>query len=75
MGKPTLATKTEALSVFEDYVYIAESKEDYVALAEKALAENTSDLAKKRIAFAKTHTWEKNVDEIYKAIVKVEKPV
>lgn len=75
MGKPTLATKTEAISVFKDYVYIAESKEDYVSLAEKALAENNSDLAKKRIAFAKTHTWEKNVDEIYKAIVKVEKSV
>mgnify|MGYP003574912732 FL=1 len=68
MGKPTLATKTEAMSVFEDYVYIAEAKEDYVPLAEKALAENSEELANKRIAFAHTHTWEKNVEEIYKAI-------
>ena len=73
MGKPTLATKTEAMSVFSNYVYIAETKEAYVKLADKALKEHNSDLANKRIAFAKTHTWEKNVEEIYKAIEQVEK--
>lgn len=73
MGKPTLATKTEAMSVFEGYVYMAETKEDYVALAEKALAENNPELEKQRIAFAKTHTWAKNVEEIYRAIEKIEK--
>lgn len=74
MGKPTLATKTEAMNVFEDYVYIAETKEDYVRLAEKALAENNSELEKNRIDFAKMHTWEKNVEEIYKAIESVQHP-
>jgi glycosyltransferase involved in cell wall biosynthesis len=74
MGKPTLATKTEAMSVFEDYVYIAETKEDYVRLAEKALAENNGELEKNRIDFAKTHTWEKNVEEIYKAMESVQRP-
>lgn len=72
IGKPTLATKTEAMSVFEDYVYIAETKEDYVKLAEKALTENNPELEQKRIDFAKTHTWEKNVAEIYKAIESVQ---
>lgn len=74
MGKPTLATKTEAMSVFEDYVYIAETKEDYVRLAEKALAENNGELEKNRIDFAKTHTWKKNVEEIYKAMESVQHP-
>ncbi|RZJ81521.1 MAG: glycosyltransferase family 1 protein [Flavobacterium sp.] len=73
MGKPTLATKTEAMSVFANYVYLAESKEEYVTLAEKALAEQSDELAAKRTAFAQTHTWEKNVGEIYKAIEKVKK--
>ena len=72
MGKPTLATKTEAMSVFEGYVYIAETKEEYVTLAEKALAENNADREKERIGFAQTHTWENNVEEIYKAIKQVE---
>lgn len=73
MGKPTIATKTEAISIFESNVYIASTKEEYVLLAEKALAENNSDLANKRIAFAHTHTWEKNAEEIYKAINHVSK--
>jgi glycosyltransferase involved in cell wall biosynthesis len=68
MGKPTIATKTEAIGIFEDYVYIAETKEDYVRLAEVAFAENNLDLAQKRILFAQTHTWQKNVEEIYTAI-------
>ncbi|RZK92441.1 MAG: glycosyltransferase family 1 protein [Pedobacter sp.] len=72
MGKPTLATKTEAMSVFEDYVYIAETKEEYVPLAEKALVENNADRESLRIAFAQTHTWEKNVEKIYKSILQVE---
>ena len=71
MGKPTIATKTEAIGIFEDYVYIAETKEDYVQLAEKAFAENNLDLAQKRIFFAQTHTWQKNVEEIYTAIAHV----
>lgn len=75
MGKPTVATKTEAISIFEGYVYLAETKQDYIRLAEKALAENNSTLINKRIAFAKTHTWEKNVEEIYKAISEVEKTI
>jgi glycosyltransferase involved in cell wall biosynthesis len=73
MGKPILATKTEAIDIFKDHVYIAETKEQYVMLAEKALVENNNDLANKRIAFAKTHTWEKNAEEIYKAIAQIEK--
>lgn len=73
MGKPTIATKTEATSIFEDYIYVALTKEDYVLLAEKAMAEDNEQLQQKRIAFAKTHTWTKNVEEIYKAIELVER--
>lgn len=68
MGKPTIATKTEAMSIFEHHVYLAETKEEYVALAEKALAEQGTALAEERINFAHTHTWAKNAEEIYQAI-------
>lgn len=69
MGKPTIATKTEAIEIFEGYIYLAETKEDYVLLAEKALAENNTARANKRSVFAKTHTWEKSVEDIYEAII------
>lgn len=74
MGKPTVATKTEAMSVFKEYVYLATTKEEYVELTEKALEENKVYLENKRIAFAQTHTWENNVAEIYKAIAKTAHP-
>lgn len=69
MGKPTVATLTEAMSVFEDFVYLANSKQDYTRLITQALAENTPYLQQARINFASTHTWENNVKEIYKAIL------
>ncbi len=65
MGKPTVATRTKAMEVFADHTYLADTKEDYLALVEKALLENTSEMEKEREVFAKSHTWENNVKEIY----------
>ena len=73
MGKPSVATKTEAMDVFSEYVYLAEDKEGYVTLIEKALQENTPEKEKEREKLARSHTWEANVAEIYKRIEEVEK--
>ncbi|MEM9363045.1 MAG: glycosyltransferase [Bacteroidota bacterium] len=70
MGKPTLATKTKAMEMFENHVYLATNKEEYLELAEKALDENRQELIQARILFAKSHTWENNVKAIYEAIKK-----
>lgn len=71
MGKPTVATRTEAMSAFESHVYLGDTKEDYVSLIDQALAEDSPAKQQERINFAATHTWENNVAEIYKAIKKV----
>lgn len=68
MGKATVATKTEAMSVFADYTYLAENKEEYILCIEKALREDAEPIRQKREEFAKQHTWENNVLEISKAI-------
>ena len=73
MGKPSVATKTEAMEVFKDYVYLAKNKEEYVTLIEKALKENSPEMEKKREKLARSHTWEANAAEIYKRIEEVEK--
>lgn len=65
MGKPTVATRTKAMEVFAKHTYLADTKEDYLSLVEKALSENTPELEKEREVFAKSHTWENNVKEIY----------
>lgn len=70
MGKPTLATRTKAMEMFQDHVYLGSSKEEYLRLAERALNENSKERIKERIAFAKSHTWENNVKAIYDAIKK-----
>ncbi|MCG9880404.1 MAG: glycosyltransferase, partial [Bacteroidia bacterium] len=68
MGKITVATKTKAMSIFSEHTYLAETKEEYPMLIEKALSENNEARIKERISFARSHTWENSVDEIYKAI-------
>ena len=73
MGKPTVGTKTEAMSVFSDYTYLAENKEEYITCIEKALSEDNELIRTKREEFAKQHTWENNILEISKAIDKVKK--
>lgn len=72
MGKPVVATRTEAMSVFEEHTYLGETKEDYVTLIEKALTEDSEEKRQARVAFAATHSWENSVNAIYEAILEVE---
>ena len=68
MGKPVVATGTEAMSIFAAHTYLANDKKDYPLLIEKALVEDSSTLQQNRREFAASHTWENNVKEIYRAI-------
>lgn len=70
MGKPTIATWTEAMVYFEDYTYLGKTKEDYVTLIEKALAEDTPERQQARRKYALSHSWKNNVLEIGKALDK-----
>lgn len=73
MGKPTIATETKAMEIFKDFAYLAKSKEDYVKFIEIALKENSKEKESERINFARSHTWQNSVSEIYKAIQLVTK--
>ncbi len=66
MGKPVVATKTDFMDFFKEYCYLAEGKESFVKCLEQALAEDTPERHVQRIAFAHTHSWEMNVEQIYK---------
>ncbi|MEI6087971.1 MAG: glycosyltransferase [Bacteroidota bacterium] len=72
VGKPVVATKTDAMFIFKDYCYLADSKEDYVKMIEEALKNDSFELKNNRRSFASTHTWENCVLEIDKAISKWE---
>jgi glycosyltransferase involved in cell wall biosynthesis len=68
VGKPVVATKTEAMGIFSEYCYLAENKEAYISSIEEALQTDSIELKQKRKAFASTHTWENSVSEIDQSI-------
>jgi glycosyltransferase involved in cell wall biosynthesis len=71
MGKPVVATKTSFMKFyFNDYSYLASTKEEYIIQIEKALNEDSVKLQKQRIEFAREHSWENFVDKIYHYIEK-----
>lgn len=61
LGKPVIATRTETMEFFKDFVYLADTKEDYVRLIEKAFLDHNKELESARKEFAFSHTWENSV--------------
>ncbi|HEY4287091.1 MAG TPA: glycosyltransferase [Puia sp.] len=70
MGKPVIATRTDTMKLFEDHTWLADGPGDYPALIETALAHNSVEEQNRRIAFARSHTWENCIKELYKVISK-----
>lgn len=68
VGKPVVATKTEAMDIFSGHTYLAETKDAFINLIEEAIESDNDELRKKRKVFASSHTWENSVNEIYNAI-------
>lgn len=68
MGKPTVATATKAMEVFKEYTYLATNIDEFISMTEVALADNDLNMKQRRIDFARSHTWENSVKEIYRVI-------
>lgn len=67
MGKPVVATKTDAMQMFEPYTYLCNNKEEYIGQIKKALADISIKNGKeqqKRRDFALSHSWENNVGRL-----------
>ncbi|RYG04319.1 MAG: glycosyltransferase, partial [Chitinophagaceae bacterium] len=67
MGKPVVATRTRAMEMFKDFVYLCENAAEYQEAIRKSLAENAPEEQEKRKQFALTHTWENSVKKLYNA--------
>jgi teichuronic acid biosynthesis glycosyltransferase TuaH len=70
MGKPVVATRTETMKLFEAYTWLADRPEEYIPLIEEALRHQSPEEQARRIAFARSHTWENCMKELYKVISK-----
>ncbi|TGD81162.1 glycosyltransferase [Hymenobacter wooponensis] len=68
MGKPVVATETQAMEMFLPHVLVASSHEEWVEQLEQALSEEDESVAKARIRCAQSHTWEAVVSKIYDAL-------
>lgn len=69
LGKPVIATKTDTMELFREHSYLCSSVADYQDAIEKALQEDSEEKASQRIAFAQSHSWKNNVNEIFKRIL------
>ena len=68
LGKPVLATKTLTMDLFTGYVWNCLGAEEYIQAINEALIPTSSDIIKKRIEFAHTHTWENSINKLYSYI-------
>lgn len=71
LGKPVIATVTKTMELFKDHVYLCFNADDYKEAVERALSENSEEKKNKRIAFARSHSWQNNVQQIYNQIEKI----
>ena len=71
LGKPTIATKTEAMSAFKEYVYLADTESDFIEGIQHLLDTDNPDLHDQRVRFALSHSWENSVKKIGEGFEKV----
>jgi glycosyltransferase involved in cell wall biosynthesis len=66
LGKPCVVTNIPAIKnwTFEDKLVYICNNEQFLETCEKAFAENTEELARKRVALAKQNTWDNRVQQI-----------
>jgi teichuronic acid biosynthesis glycosyltransferase TuaH len=68
MGKPVVATRTDAMQIFGDNVYLAATAEEFPGLIGLALGEDSEERRRNRIGLARQHTWTESAKQIYLAI-------
>jgi glycosyltransferase involved in cell wall biosynthesis len=68
MGKPVVASRTEAMQIFGDQVYLAGAPDEFPALIDQALTEDNATRRQQRIDLARTHTWTESVKQFHLAV-------
>ncbi|KQN34703.1 glycosyl transferase family 1 [Pedobacter sp. Leaf41] len=72
MGKPTIATKTKSMEAFKDHVFLANNLQEYLTGISELMKNNSASYTTERVNFARSHSWERSVSEIYKACNKTQ---
>jgi len=56
-GKPVVSTRLPELEIYKDYIYLADTKEEFLIRIEEALREDDETIKRKRIELAKENDW------------------
>ncbi|MDP1677758.1 MAG: glycosyltransferase [Bacteroidota bacterium] len=68
MGIPIVAIRTMELEHYQDIIYLAETKEQFIQQIQQAFLKNSEIKIQQRISFATLHTWDKKVDQLIHVI-------
>lgn len=68
LGKPVIATKTRTMHLFEEYVFLCQTIEEYQYAIQHILEGKDKSSKVDKIAFAHTHNWENSVKKLYQSI-------
>lgn len=68
MGKPVVATKTDFMDYFSGFCHLPHNLSSWIESIEETLADDNETQKRERIAFAHSHSWEKNVEKIYRLV-------
>jgi teichuronic acid biosynthesis glycosyltransferase TuaH len=68
LGKPVVATRTDFMKTFEDYVSLCSGAEQYLNAIRLSIGDVDEKLKHKRRQFALSHTWENSVDKLYQLL-------
>lgn len=68
LGKPVVSYRMKELEYYQGVVYLAENKEEFLTLIEKALSESDESIAKMRKEIARSNDWGIIAEKIKKEI-------
>lgn len=68
-GKPVVSAPLPELAPYRDYVYIAENASDFAEKIDRAISEDTPEMAESRKRVARSHTWESRYRQIEAEII------
>lgn len=69
-GKPIVTTNLPELDTYEDYLYIARDRQDFLKCLDRALNEKNEYNVKERIRIARENTWDIRVKNAWEKVCK-----
>jgi glycosyltransferase involved in cell wall biosynthesis len=67
-GRPVVATPTSGTERFASLIRLAGRPDDFLRQIEGALAEPDPELARRRVAAAREHSWDRRIEEVERAL-------